>query len=163
MENRGWKFQPGFSQGFFWSSQPPAHFWAFTFRSMNFTSLTCPLSKSLESHGSPILPKYGLRLKQVTDGGKHQVVQGLAVGGTHSPGPVYSRQRGRATRFHCSAERNATRPTSDPITLRCALSWDMNASLMSRLLKWIIHARVTGRGRHSCLQPAWLQANSPET
>lgn len=63
------KCSPGFTRG----------------RSMNFTSLACPLSESLESHGSPVLPKHSLRLKQVTDGGKHQSCAGTCRGWNAQP------------------------------------------------------------------------------
>lgn len=77
-----------------------------------FDSLTCPLSKSLESHGSPILPKYGLRFQRVMDGGKHQGCAGTcrlwnAQSRPHtSPNPVTPSNAERPRAF--TAARRAT-------------------------------------------------------
>lgn len=115
------KFSPGFTR----------------VRSMNFNSLTCPLSKSKESHWSCLLPKYRLRLKRVTDSASGetsgsckdlQCVKGTAQAATISWSLLPSDVKGPLG-IHCNTTCNSTQRTSDSITLLFARSWNMYASL----------------------------------
>lgn len=115
------KFSPGFTR----------------VKSMNFNSLTCPLSKSMESHWSPILLKYRLRLKRVTDGASGetsgsykdlQSVKGTAQAATISWSLLPSKAKGLLG-IHCNTTCNSTQLTLDRITLLFARFWDMYASL----------------------------------